>query len=30
MEIRQFDLYIDGIRLPRWFLRDSDTQLGVR
>jgi hypothetical protein len=30
MDIRQYDIYIDGIRLPRWFLPDSDTQLGVR
>ena len=30
MDIRQFDLYIDGVRLPRWFLPDSDTQFGVR
>ena len=28
MDIRQYDLYIDGQRLPRWFLTDADTQLG--
>ena len=30
MDIRQFDLYIDGVRLPGWFMPDSDTQFGVR
>jgi hypothetical protein len=29
MDIRQYDIYIDGRRLPRWFLRDIDTQMGV-
>ena len=27
---RRFDLYIDGVRLPSYFLTDADTQLGVR
>ena len=27
---REFDLYIDGVCLPRRFLADADTQLGVR
>ena len=27
---REFDLYIDGVCLPRSFLADADTQLGVR
>ncbi len=30
MDVRQFHLYIDGRRLPRWFLRNEDTQAGVR
>ena len=30
MDIRQYDVYIDGLQLPHWFLPDSDTQLGVR
>jgi hypothetical protein len=30
MDVRQFNLYIDGRRLPRWFLRNEDTQEGVR
>ena len=30
MDVRQFHLYIDGRRLPRWFLRNEDTQLGVK
>ena len=30
MDIRQYDLYIDGHKLPRWFLTDADTQLGMR
>jgi hypothetical protein len=30
MHIHQYDLYIDGLRLPRWFLTDADTQLGER
>ena len=30
MDVRQFHLYIDGRRLPRWFLRNEDTQVGVR
>ena len=30
MDVRQFHLYIDGRRLPRWFLRNEDTQMGVR
>jgi hypothetical protein len=30
MDIRQYDLYIDGLRLPPWFLADADTQLGQR
>lgn len=30
MDVRQFHLYIDGRRLPRWFLRNEDTQEGVR
>lgn len=30
MDIRQYDIYIDGVCLPRWFLTDADTQLGVR
>jgi hypothetical protein len=30
MDIRQYDLYIDGLRLPPWFLTDADTQLGQR
>ena len=30
MDVRQFHLYIDGRRLPRWFLRNADTQAGVR
>lgn len=30
MDIRQYEVYIDGVRLPRWFLTDADTQLGVR
>ena len=30
MDIRQYDLYIDGIRLPSWFLTDADTHLGMR
>ena len=30
MDIRRFHVYVDGRRLPRWFLPDSDTQLGVR
>ena len=30
MEIRQYDLYIDGVRLPPWFLPDADTQLWQR
>ena len=28
--MREFDVYIDGVRLPAWFLRDAETQLGVR
>ena len=28
--MRRFDVYIDGERLPGWFLRDEHTQLGVR
>ena len=28
--MRRFDVYIDGQRLPERFLRDADTQLGVR
>jgi len=30
MPVRRFDLYIDGVRLPSYFLSDGDTQLGVR
>ena len=30
MDVRQYDLFIDGQRLPPWFLTDADTQLGVR
>lgn len=30
MDVRQFNLYIDGRRLPRWFLRNEDTQVGVK
>ena len=30
MPPRRFDLYIDGVRLPSYFLSDRDTQLGVR
>ena len=30
MDIRQFDVYIDGHKLPRWFLTDADTQFGQR
>ena len=30
MEIRQYDIYIDGVRLPEYFFPDEDTQLGVR
>ena len=30
MDVRQYEVYIDGVRLPRWFLTDADTQLGVR
>jgi len=29
MDVRQFKLYIDGRRLPRLFLRNRDTQMGV-
>ena len=29
MDIRQYEIYIDGRRLPSWFLRDADTQMGV-
>ena len=28
--MREFDVYIDGVRLPAWFLRDAETQLGAR
>jgi len=28
--MRQFDVYIDGTRLPAWLLRDAETQLRVR
>ena len=28
--MRQFDVYIDGVCLPRHFLRDAETQLGAR
>jgi hypothetical protein len=30
MPERQFDVYVDGERLPAWFLRDEQTQLGAR
>lgn len=30
MDIRQYDLYVDGLRLPPWFLTDADTQPGQR
>jgi hypothetical protein len=30
MDIRQYDLYIDGLHLSPWFLTDSDTQIGQR
>lgn len=30
MDIHQYDLYIDGRRLPHWFLTDADTQFGIR
>jgi hypothetical protein len=30
MDLRQYDLYIDGRRLPSWFLTDADTQFGIR
>jgi hypothetical protein len=30
MDVRQFHLYIDGRRLPRWFLRNEDTQVCER
>jgi hypothetical protein len=30
MEIRQYDIYIDGVRLPEHFLPDADTQLFER
>jgi len=30
MDIRQYEVHVDGVRLPRWFLTDADTQLGVR
>jgi hypothetical protein len=30
MDIRRWDLYIDGRCLPRWFLTDAATQPGVR
>jgi len=28
--MREFDVYIDGERLPAWFLSDAETQLRVR
>jgi len=30
MDIRQYEIYIDGHKLPRWFLTDADTQFGQR
>ena len=30
MDIRQYEILIDGHQLPRWFLTDADTQFGVR
>ena len=30
MDVRQFDVFIDGRVLPSWFLRNADTQEGVR
>ena len=30
MDIRQYEIYIDGVMLPRWFLTDADTQFGQR
>ena len=30
MQIRQYDIYIDGVRLPDYFLPDVDTQLMER
>jgi hypothetical protein len=30
MEIRQYDIYIDGVRLTEYFLPDADTQLFKR
>ena len=30
MEIRQYDIYIDGVRLPEYFFPDADTQLWQR
>ena len=30
MDVRQFDLFIDGRRLPGWFLRNEDTEMGVK
>lgn len=30
MEIRQYDVYIDGVRLPEYFLPDADTQMWQR
>ena len=28
--MREFDVYIDGVRLPPWILRDAETQVGAR
>jgi hypothetical protein len=30
MEIRQYDIYIDGLRLPEYFFPDADTQMWER
>lgn len=30
MEIRRYDIYIDGLRLPEYFFPDADTQMWER
>ena len=30
MDVRQYNLYIDGRKLPHWFLPHAFTQMGVR